>query len=360
MKITLKRITVSDLVDGYFDDDDGGVRGYGGKLDIRPPYQRNFVYNQPERDAVINTVQNGFPLNIMYWAVRDDGTYEVIDGQQRTISICQYLSNNFSIDGLMFTNLQNDKQEKIRKYELDVYFCEGTVSEKLDWFKIVNVAGKPLNDQELLNAIFTGNWLADAKRHFSRTQGPAFGLGKDYVTGEPKNQDYLATVLKWISGNAVKDYMAAHQNDEDAQDLWAYFRSVIAWIQKTFPNTRGVMKNVDWGDLFNNHKDRTLNPKSLESKIQQLFEDEEVTRQVGIYKYVLTDEERHLNLRQFPKQIQNRVYSKQDKKCAICGTVLPIAKMQADHKIPWSDGGKTIEANCQMLCAPCNIKKSSK
>jgi hypothetical protein len=185
MKIELKEITVRELADGYQDNAEAGVFGYGGKLDIRPPYQREFIYGPKERDAVINTVTKDFPLNVMYWAVREDGNFEIIDGQQRTISVCQYVTGDFSFQQLYFHNLPDDKQAQILDYKLMVYQCTGTDSERLDWFRTINIAGKPLTDQELKNAVYAGSWVSDAKRYFSKTGCAAYQIGQDYLNGAP-------------------------------------------------------------------------------------------------------------------------------------------------------------------------------
>ena len=207
MEIELKDITVRQLVEGYKDDGEGGVRGYKGRLDIRPPYQREFIYKDKERNAVINTIANGFPLNVMYWAVRDDRSFEIIDGQQRTISVAQYVESDFSIDGMYFHNLPDDKKNFILDYELMIYVCSGTDSEKLNWFQIVNIAGQKLADQELRNAVYAGSWVSDAKRYFSRNGAPAYQIGKDYLNGSAIRQDYLETAIKWISEDNIKEYM---------------------------------------------------------------------------------------------------------------------------------------------------------
>lgn len=209
MEIELKKIAVRDLCKDYEDDAEGGVRGYGGKLDIRPPYQREFVYDAKERNKVIDTLTQDFPLNVMYWSVRDDGTYEVIDGQQRTISICQYVDGEFAWNDLYFHNLTDDQQEQILNYELMVYFCKGTDSERLAWFETINIAGKVLTAQELRNATYAGPWLSDAKKHFSKTGCPAYVVGGDLMKGSPIRQDYLETVLDWISGGEIRDYMGS-------------------------------------------------------------------------------------------------------------------------------------------------------
>ena len=230
MKIELLDLTVRELVEDYSDDGDDGVTGYGGKLDIRPPFQRQFIYNDKERNAVIDSILKEYPLNVMYWADREDSTFEIIDGQQRTISIAQYVDSEFSIEGKYFHNLPSDKQELIMDYKLMVYVCSGTDSEKLEWFKTINIAGKVLTPQELRNAVYAGTWLSNAKRYFSRNSCPAYQIGNAYVKGSPIRQEYLETVIKWISEDSIEDYMGKHQHDESALPLWKYFQSVINWL----------------------------------------------------------------------------------------------------------------------------------
>ncbi len=287
MKIEFKEITVRELTDGYEDNDEAGVIGYGGKLDIRPPYQREFIYKDKQRDAVIDTITKDFPLNVMYWAVREDGDFEIIDGQQRTISICQFVEGDFAFNNMYFHNLQNDEQEQILNYKLMVYLCSGTDSEKLEWFKIINIAGEKLTDQELRNAVYSGSWVTDAKRHFSKNGCPAYGLGGDYLAGSAIRQDYLETTIKWISNGDIEGYMAKHQHKPNANSLWRYFQSLIAWVQTTFPTYRSVMKGIDWGTLYNLYKDQEYDHKKLEIEISRLMEDEDVTKKKGIYAYVL-------------------------------------------------------------------------
>ena len=227
MKIVPHITTVRDLVAGYRNDEEEGVVAYGGRLDVRPKYQREFIYKPEQQQAVVDTVTKSYPLNVMYWAVREDGTYEVIDGQQRTLSVCEYVAGRFAYMFRYFGNLTQDEQDAILDYELTVYFCEGTDSEKLEWFKTINIAGEELTDQELLNAVYAGPWTADLKRYFSRPSGPAEGLGGRYLRGDPIRQDYLATVLKWKSGGDVKKYMAIRQHEPSAAEEWLYFKSVI-------------------------------------------------------------------------------------------------------------------------------------
>ena len=368
MKIEPKEITVRDLVADYHDDGESGVRGYGGKLDIRPPFQREYVYKPKQRDAVMETVRRGFPLNVMYWAVREDGKYEIIDGQQRTISIAQYVAEErYSINwpgvgNLAFDNLQPDQQEQILNYEMQVYVCEGTPSEKLAWFKVINIAGVPLTSQELLNAIYAGPWVSDAKRHFSRTGGPAYEVGNKYVKGSPIRQEYLETAIQWIKreGQTIEEYMGEHQHDNTATALWSNFQSVINRVQAVFPNYRKEMKGVDWGGLYGFLKDESLDPEKLEVKIADLIMDDDVTKNAGIYPYLLTGEEKHLNIRAFTPAQKQKAFEVQKGVCKGCKKVFEPSEMEADHITPWVEGGKTNEENCQMLCRGCNRRKSSK
>ncbi|MCP1771254.1 hypothetical protein J2T38_000043 [Neisseria perflava] len=361
MKIELKQITVRDLCEGYQDSAESGVRAYGGLLDVRPPYQREFVYSGKQRDAVIETVRQGFPLNVMYWAKRDDGTFEVIDGQQRTISLCQYVAGDFAYLMRYFHNLQADEQAKILDYELMVYVCTGEPSEKLKWFETINIAGEKLTKQELLNAVYAGPWLADAKRYFSKTACPAYQIGQDYVSGSPIRQEFLERALSWISDGQVEHYMAKHQQDPNALALWQYFQAVMTWVEGTFPNKRKkFMKSVDWGGLYNRFKDTVLDSVKLEKEIAELILDDEVVNKKGIYTYVLTRDEKELNLRAFSDGMKQKLYEKQNGVCPMCHEKFAIEQMEGDHITPWSEGGKTTEDNGQMLCKNCNRRKSDK
>jgi hypothetical protein len=360
MKIELKEITVRELTDGYEDNDEGGVVGFGGKLDIRPPFQREFIYKDKQRDAVIDTITKEFPLNVMYWAVREDGNFEVIDGQQRTISICQFVEGDFAFKSRYFHNLQKDERERIQNYKLMVYFCSGADSEKLDWFKTINIAGEKLADQELRNAVYSGSWVTDAKRYFSKNGCPAYGLGSDYMNGTAIRQDYLETVIKWISNDDIESYMATNQHKPNANSLWLYFQSVIAWVQATFPTYRKEMKGIAWGDLYNVFKDQEFDPKELETKIARLMEDEDVTNKKGIYSYVLDGKEKHLNIRAFSNNQKREAYERQKGICPVCKEHFEIDEMEADHITPWHEGGRTSADNCQMLCKEDNRRKSGK
>jgi len=356
MNIELKKITVHELTKGYEDNDEAGVVGYGGKLDIRPPFQREFIYKDKQRDDVIKTVTKDFPLNVMYWSVREDGNYEVIDGQQRTISICQYVKGDFSIDGLAFHNLRKDKQEQILKYPLMVYFCSGTDTEKLEWFRTINIAGVKLSDQELRNAVYSGSWVSDAKRYFSKNSRPK--IGDDYLNGSAIRQEYLETAIYWISEGKIEDYMSKHQHDKDAKALWNYFKSVIDWVTLVFTNYRKEMIGVPFGFLYNEFKDKKFDAKKLEKEIAKLMEDEDVTNKKGIYSYVWTRKEKHLNIRSFTEKQKREAYERQKSVCPVCKKKWKIEEMEADHITPWHEGGRTIASNCQMLCKEDNRRKS--
>ena len=360
MKYELNLIKVRDIVKNYKNSDEEGVLGYDGKLNIRPKYQREFIYKDKQRNAVIESIINSRPLNVMYWAKNSDGTYELMDGQQRTISICEYVAGSFSVNYQYFHNLTDDEKEKILNYELMVFICEGTDKEKLEWFRIINIAGEKLTEQELRNAVYTGPWLDDAKKHFSKTNCPAYQIAKDYVSGTPIRQDFLETALDWISGGDIEGYMAVHQHDPNANALWFYFRAVIDWVSATFPNYRREMKGQDWGYYYNEFKDKMFDVKKLEEEIVTLIDDEEVQNVKGIYPYLLTRNEKHLNLRQFSEKDMRKVYEKQQGICPICGNKFSIDEMEADHIIPWSKGGKTTIDNCQMLCMKDNRTKSGK
>lgn len=363
MKIELHRIPVRKVVVGYKDSAEEGVVAYGGKLDIRPKYQREFVYTGKQRDAVLETIKNGFPLNVMYWVKTDEGNFEVLDGQQRTISIGQYVNGDFSLNDRFFHNLTDEEQAKILDYELMIYFCEGTDKERLDWFRIINIAGEKLTEQEIRNAVYTGPWLSDAKLKFSKSNCAAYLLANDggqLVSGSPIRQEYLETALSWINGGKIEDYMAKHQHDKNAEKLWQYFQDVIAWARKVFPNYRREMSGVQWGELYNEFKDKKFNAAKLEEEVKELMQDEDVTKKSGIYPYVLTRNEKFLNIRAFTDKMKREAYERQKGICKKCKKHFEIEEMEADHIKPWHEGGKTVPENCQMLCKEDNRTKSGK
>lgn len=408
MSINLTQIKLRDLFDGYVNSDEDGVIGYHGRLDIRPKYQREFIYGEKEQVAVIDTVKRGFPLNTMYWAVaRDENgdkilnadgeeTYELMDGQQRTISICEFLANHIVVNFQKFFNIQKstpDVAEKILDYELQVYICDGSVSDKLAWFKTINIAGKPLTEQELLNAQYVGKWLTKAKEYFSKTNCNAAELmvirGKkasDYLSGSPIRQDYLSTVLQWIANyqgltprsDEGDTYMANHQGDDTATEIKNYYVAVMEWVGSKFKAYRKEMKGLPWGLWYNKYQNGDCagqiiekTADEIEDKIKRLIGDDEVGTVKGIYEYIITGEEKHLSLRQFDDKIKRKVYENQHHKCPYCDraidghtyannkTEYEYNEMEGDHIVPWSQGGKTEESNCQMLCKWHNGHKSN-
>lgn len=381
MKITKTTVKIKDLVAGYKDSQDEGVVAYGGLLDVRPAFQREFVYKEKQRGAVLNTVLRGFPLNTIYWSkVTDDRgavTYEVLDGQQRILSICQFATNVFSVrwnGNARFRHNLNSTPELVQafeEYELDVYVCEGTAEERLEWFETINIAGMVLRPQELRNAAYVGPWLADAKRYFSKVSGPAHLGFRDYLKGDPDRQDYLETVIRWAAhaddestkgtSDDIKAFMARHQNDDDAAALWSYFQKVMGWVKATFPDYRTEMDGLDWGLFYNLYSDTITAKQSseFESEVSRLMEDEDVTNKKGIYQFLLSGDERHLSIRSFTPNQKREAFTRQKGVCPVCAKTFAIGEMEADHITPWSKGGRTVAENCQMLCKDDNRKKSA-
>ena len=388
MKISKELITVRELSENYRDNNDGGVYGYDNGthiLCLRPEYQREYVFGDKQRNAVIDTVMKGFPLGLMYWSKVSDNQYECLDGQQRSISICQYANSDFPIkvngNDRFFHNLTPEEQQVILDYELEIRVCEGTEEEKLAWFRTINIAGVTLTNQELLNATYTGTWLADAKNYFSKRNCVAGKMADGYIKGNPIRQDYLEKALGWIADRdnleSGQMYMAIHQHDADANDLWLYFQEVISWAKRMFPNMdKKLTECQDWGILYNKYKQKAYNTNEMRTLIDKLLQDEDVTKQTGIIPYVLSDRTKHdekvLSIRAFTEQMRRRVYERQTasarqngtSNCPFCEnqniqTIYAFNEMQGDHVIPWSQGGRTVEDNCQMLCQKCNNDKSN-
>lgn len=391
MQIDKTEIKIKELIAGYTRDEESSqVVAYADssgvvRLNIRPKYQREFVYKEAQRNAVIDTILKGFPLNIMYWVKNVDFgaecEYEVLDGQQRTISICEYIKGSFSIQwndkSQYFHTLSKDLQEKFLDYKLDVYVCQGSDSEKLEWFKTINIAGETLTNQELRNAVYASVWLSDAKRRFSKPNGLAVQRGAKYLNGSALRQEFLESAIAWKMDSRkdekICEYMAKNAKDsKNADELWEYFAKVIDWVEMKFEKYRKEMKGLEWGLFYNTYKDKPLDAKELESKIIELMQDDEVGSKKGVYPYLLSGDEKHLSLRAFSDSVKRAVYEKQGGVCAnsdghIKGVKCPhenekleLEQMEADHIIPWSKGGKTEKENCQMLCKECNRKKSAK
>ena len=373
--MTIKQIsvTVKEITQGYVNNEEKGVRGYNGLLDIRPPYQREFIYNDKEQQAVINTVLHGYPLNVMYWVKRSDDAdcpYEVMDGQQRTLSLCEYVAGKFSFEFKNFFNQTGDIQKRILDYPLTVYVCEGAASEKLEWFKTINIAGKALNEQEIRNAIYAGPFVSDAKRHFSKSNCGAYKLGKDLVNGTPIRQDFLKKALEWMAEHENREgkaqnpvsYMAQHQHDPNANNLWTYFQNVLNWAITNFEmkKFKKIMKGLNWALYYDKYHNETLDTVEMAKQISALMRDGEIQRQSGIIPYVLTGDEQHLDLRAFPEDIKLAVWEKQNHICPLCGKEYDFEFMEGDHIKPWREGGRTVIENCQMLCRDCNRHKGAK
>ena len=372
--MTIKQIevTIGEITKGYVNNEEQGVRGYNGLLDIRPPYQREFIYNDKEQDAVITTVLNGYPLNVMYWVKRDSDAecpFEVMDGQQRTLSVCEYVAGKFSHDFKNFFNQPADVQKRILDYQLTVYVCEGKPSEKLEWFKTINIAGKPLNEQEINNAVYAGPFIADAKRHFSKSNCGAYRLAKDLVNGTPIRQDFLKKALEWMAAHETRcghpqsavGYMAQHEHDPNANNLWSYFQNVANWALTNFDlkHFRKLMKGLDWAMLYDRFSQQTLDTKKLGQRISQLMGDSEIQKASGIIPPLLPDTDPPLAFRAFNGKTKLAAWERQNHRCAMCGKEFDIDFMEGDHITPWCEGGRTVADNCQMLCRECNRRKSS-
>ena len=381
INFTLKQISIADLFNGFVNNEEEGVYthiridGELIKTNIRPPYQREFVYSDDKRNEVIKSMSLNRPLGLIHLAKNSDGTMEVIDGQQRIISICSYLNGDYSVNGIC--DFLNEKKfdcerfketaiyQQIMSYNhIIAYIVDGSDDEKLEWFKTINISGEKLTDQELLNANYTGEWLCSAKRKFSKTNCVAYKKGNKLVNGTPIRQDYLETALSWISGGKenIQKYMGEHQFDENAEPLWDYFVEVIEWVEKTF-TYRKEMKGIDWGKLYREYGKVDYNVAELEEKVKALMADDDVNSKKGIYEYVLSncskDKERHLSIRKFSDKDKRTAYEKQNGICPICGKYHTIEEMEGDHIVAWSKGGKTTIDNLQMLCKKCNREKSN-
>ena len=371
MKITQQNIKVKDIFEGFEDKDEDGIFAYNKKLVVRPPYQREFVYDLDQSEAVLQTVFRKFPLNVMYWVKTGENEFEILDGQQRTLSVMYYLFHKFpiTIDGktYYYDSLPEDKYNTILNYEFMIYICEGKESEKLEWFRVVNIAGAKLTDQELRNSVYTGQWLTNAKKYFSKRNCAAKGLSDKYITGDPNRQELLEKALKGIcnykSLKNITEYMSAHRNDSDADELWQYFQDVIRWTEKIFPKYYADMKGLDWCQFYNQYHLNTYNSSKMAEEVKRLHEDDEVQKKKGIYEYLLSRDNdpfaaKLLNLRAFTEKDKLSAYSRQNGICPVCKQHFDYKDMAGDHIKPWSKGGETVPENCQMLCKDCNSKKS--
>ncbi len=377
MEIKLHEIKIADVFEGYENDEaTGKVAAFGGKLNVRPAYQREFVYDDKKKTAVMDSVLKGFPLNVMYWSENEDGTFEMLDGQQRTLSICDWLDNGYSVfanpsspNTPYYAHTSEEIRKKVLDYKLMIYICKGTDEEKLAWFKVINIAGEKLFDQELRNAIYTGEWLSDAKKYFSKNGCTAYHIGEKYMSGKPIRQDYLEKAIFWkasAEGKTIEEYMAENQHQSHATPLKSYFQSVINWVEITFPKYRSkLMKGLEWGLLYNEYGGNNYDPNQLENEIKALLKDDDVTRQKGVYEYLLSGKtnEKALSIRAFSENEKQTMYERQNGICPMCAAegkqkVWDISEMEADHITPWSRGGHTVIENGRMLCKHHNREKS--
>lgn len=368
---SFKPKTIRELVDGFEEDVvTGRVVAFGGNLDIRPAYQREYIYKRPQAQAVIQTVINGTPLSNMYWWVRKDGGFECCDGQQRGISICQFVKNDWTVkyrgNDCYFRNLPRDVRERILNYELQVFEVDGPESEKIAWFRTINVQGAVMTEQESRNSVYTGTWLTKAKEYFSRSQYGADNAYGHLTGGTANRQDILEIALYWITGDVAKieDYMGAHQDDDNADELKNYFIEVCEWAEKIIgedDSPARIKLGYKWGDLYREFKDKfEINREVIEEKLDELIKDDEVNEKPkGFYPFIISGDSHELFQRQFKKSMKEKKYREQNGICAVCGEHFALNGMEADHIIPWKDGGKTVYENLQMLCTDCNRRKSS-
>ena len=387
MEIKRVSIKIVDLCDGYKNDSEEdierGVYAYHGKLCVRPAFQRMFVYDKKQENAVIDTALKGFPLNIMYWVDNGDGTYDCLDGQQRTISLCNFvdgissfqapwLKDNARIYIHTLKRIDPDLYAKFMNYELEVYICHGTKAEQMEWFKTINIAGEELYPQELRNASYVSKWLTDAKRYFSKANAsstakcPAERLGGQYTNKNANRQEILEQVISWRIGSKedadICNYMEAHINDKDASDLWNYFNNVINWITTVFYETYDKgMATVNWGKLYNDYHTEDFDADEISEKFNELMmykATKELDISVAkICEYCITRDEALLKHREFNEAQKTTMYNQQRGICPDCGKHYLKAEMHAHHIVPWYNGGVTELANGVMLCEECHRQR---
>ena len=386
MKTTLKTdITINDICKGFtYNALEGkGLYGLSGKLTIQPEYQRNYIYADGIRDvAVIESILKGYPLGILYFVKTGEDTFEVLDGQQRITSFGRYVIGKFAvkIDGMenYFSGLNEDLQQKILDTKLLIYECEGTESEIKEWFKTINIAGIPLNEQELLNAIYSGKFVTEAKREFSNSQNSNVQKWKAYVKGDVKRQDFLSCALDWVSKGEKEKYMSEHRNSDNINELKTYFTTVIDWISGVFKSVEKEMCGLKWGELYEKYGKNPYNPDEVDKKLKELYADGSVKKRSGIFEYILGGcvDTKLLEIRVFEDRDKRIVYENQTKlanenqlsNCPLCAIsdnvnktrIWKLSEMDADHVTAWSKGGSTDITNCQMLCITHNRAKGNR
>ena len=389
MKATLLTepfLTVADICDGfvYSELEGKGLFGWGGRLVIQPEYQRNYIYADGKRDvAVVDSLLKGYPIGLIYFVKTEDGRYEVLDGQQRITSFGRFVRGKFPVldaDGMphYFDGLNEDERNRILTSRLTVYVCEGTETEIKEWFRTINIAGVPLVEQELLNAIYSGPFVTAAKEVFSNSGNATMQKWKCYVAGDERRQKVLETALAWVSKGAIEDYMGKHRHDADCDELKAYFNSVIDWIDGVFRGVKDEMCGLEWGRLYEKYHAQAYDPAKVWERVEALYVDEFVTDRKGIFEFVLGGEKetKLLNVRVFSEKEKKQMYAKQTadaerkgvSNCPLCAVghaanakqIWKLGEMDADHVAAWSKGGATDIANCQMLCKTHNRAKGNR
>lgn len=387
MKPELKIYTVKELCEGfsYSETDGKGLYGLAGKLTIQPEYQRNYLYseNKSEKEvAVIDSVLKKYPLGLLYFNKLSDGRLEVLDGQQRITSLGRYLIGKFSVmkngDPYKFKTLNKDERELIENTKLLVYICEGTETEIKEWFEIINIGGIVLNDQEKLNAIYSGPFVSAARKEFSNKEDARIQKWSCYISGSANRQEYLQEALRWVSHGNIKNYMQEHRRDTNINELKLYFNDVISWIERTFDNVYPKMKGLNWGELYEKYHNNPYDHVEVSKKVKELYNDPCVKDNKNVFEYVLggCKDTKLLNVRVFDENTKNRVYIRQTDEakekhvsnCPLCAIghdankekIWTQKEMDADHVLAWSKGGATDESNCQMLCKTHNRAKGNR
>ncbi len=377
--------TVKDICEGFvYNELEGkGLFGMNGKLTIQPEYQRNYIYADGKKDvAVIDSILKGYPLGLIYFNKCENGQLEVLDGQQRITSLGRFVTSKFAIiENCMqqyFRGLAEDKKEKILNTKLLIYVCEGTESEIKEWFKTINIAGIPLNKQEVLNAVYSGTFVTKAKEEFSNSQNTNINKWSSYISGAVNRQEYLECALNWVSKGNIENYMSSHRHDDNIDELKTYFNSVIDWVNGLFNEVYSEMKTIDWGCLYEIYHKNPYNKQEINDKVAELYADEYVRNKKGIFEYVLGGcvDNKLLEIRIFEERDKKTVYARQTEdakikgisNCPLCAIgndnnkskIWQLKEMDADHVTAWSKGGSTDVSNCQMLCKTHNRAKGNK
>ena len=387
MNTTLRTdITVADICEGFiYNELEGkGLFGLSGTLTIQPEYQRNYIYADGKRDvAVIESILKGYPLGLIYFNRVNKDCLEVLDGQQRITSFGRFVTNKFAIkdeNGMeqYFSGIATDKQKKIFETKLLIYECEGTESEIKEWFRTINIAGVPLNNQELLNAVYSGPFVTLGKEEFSNSQNANIQKWSAYISGSANRQDFLERALEWVSKENVGDYMSRHRFDSNIKELKNYFTSVIDWVSTVFTDVESEMKGLEWGRLYETYHKKPYNSKTVSDEVKRLYADPYIKSRKGIFEYVLggSIDTKLLEVRVFDDATKKSVYAKQTadavkkgvSNCSLCAIghdsnktkIWKLAEMDADHVTAWSKGGATDIKNCEMLCKTHNRAKGNR